>query len=222
LTSTNRPERQAATKSNDAPGKPTTKSQRRAAKPQGREENIAALVRAAEELFTEHGPANVSLRKIAERAGVNYGLLYQYVGTRDDLLRLVYRTLSENAAANIRGAEDFSSGLAAMRSRGPGTYQRLLAWTLLEGHDPHSFLGLSPAMQELVKSTAHELEVKGYDGVDATVVVGLAMVIDMGWRMFGEFWIAALGLDGRREEFERVLARLVDQLPEVLATLDRP
>jgi AcrR family transcriptional regulator len=191
------------------------------AKPQGREENIAALVRAAEELFTEFGPGNVSLRKIAERAGVNYGLVYQYVGTRDDLLRLVYRTLSENAAANIRGAADFSAGLAAMRSGGSGTYQRLLAWTLLEGHDPQSFIGLSPAMQELVKSTAHELEAKGHEGVDATVVVGLAMVIDMGWRMFGEFWTVALGLDGRREEFERVLARLVETLPEVLAQIDR-
>jgi AcrR family transcriptional regulator len=215
VTSTNRPGRRAAAKSKGAPAKPS-------GKPQGREENIAALVRAAEELFTEFGPANVSLRKIAERAGVNYGLLYQYVGTRDDLLRLVYRTLSENAAANIRGAQDFSSGLAAMRSRGPGTYQRLLAWTLLEGHDPQSFLGLSPAMQELVKSTAHELELKGYDDVDATVVVGLAMVIDMGWRMFGEFWTVALGLNANREEFERVLGRLVDHLPEVLATLDRP
>jgi hypothetical protein len=148
-------------------------------------------------------------------------LVYQYVGTRDDLLRLVYRTLSENTAAHIRGAEDLSAGLAAMRSKGTaGRYQRLLAWTLLEGHDPHSFIGESPAMQELVKSTEKELAAKGYGDIDATFVVGLAMVIDMGWRMFGDFWTVALGLDGRRDDFERTLMRFVDQMPQVLANLE--
>ena len=42
------------------------------------------MLDAARTLIAEQGPG-VGLRDIAEHAGVNFGLIYQYVGTKDDL-----------------------------------------------------------------------------------------------------------------------------------------
>jgi AcrR family transcriptional regulator len=55
-------------------------------------------VEAAIELFSRRGPDAVLLREVATAAGVNYGLIYQYIGTKDDLLRLAFRSVSENTA----------------------------------------------------------------------------------------------------------------------------
>ena len=69
---------------------------------QARARVIGRLVAAARPLFASRGPSAVSLREVAAAAGVNYGLIYQYVGTKDDLLRSagsMLRTLDRDVAA---------------------------------------------------------------------------------------------------------------------------
>jgi len=48
----------------------------------------AQLTKAAIELFSERGYHPTHVREIAERAGVSIGLIYQYVGDKEDLLFL--------------------------------------------------------------------------------------------------------------------------------------
>src|SRR6056297_2857157 len=61
-------------------------------RPQGRDEVVDAVLDAADRLFAEQGPGNVSLRAIAQQAGVNYGLVHRHFGTKDDLFdRLLER-----------------------------------------------------------------------------------------------------------------------------------
>ena len=50
---------------------------------------VTAVTEAAHELFTERSPAAVSLRQVAERAGVNLGLIHRYVGSKQDLVEAV-------------------------------------------------------------------------------------------------------------------------------------
>src|SRR5438874_5342430 len=54
------------------------------ARPRGPEEVIAAVLESARELIAERGPG-VALRDIADGAGVNFGLLYHYLGTKEQL-----------------------------------------------------------------------------------------------------------------------------------------
>jgi AcrR family transcriptional regulator len=60
----------------------------------GRDEVVRRLVAAAVELFAKEGPDGVALRQVASAAGVNYGLIHQYIGTKDDQLRHVFRSVS--------------------------------------------------------------------------------------------------------------------------------
>lgn len=51
--------------------------------------NFDALIRAAREVFAEHG-TGASLEEIARRGGVGIGTLYRNFPTRDDLIEAVY------------------------------------------------------------------------------------------------------------------------------------
>jgi AcrR family transcriptional regulator len=57
-----------------------------------RVEATDALLTAAEEMLVEVGYAGITTRKLAERAGVNHGLVHYYFGSMEDLLlRVVQR-----------------------------------------------------------------------------------------------------------------------------------
>lgn len=56
-------------------------------KPHGRDEVVAAVLDVATELMATQGPDAVSLRMIAARANVNYGLIHRYFGTREAVLQ---------------------------------------------------------------------------------------------------------------------------------------
>jgi AcrR family transcriptional regulator len=57
-----------------------------------RTEATEALLAAAEALLVEVGHAGITVRKLAERAGVNHGLVHYYFGSMQDLLlRVVER-----------------------------------------------------------------------------------------------------------------------------------
>ena len=156
----------------------------------GREGAIEALIDAARELFAERGPSAVSLRDVARRAGVNHGLIHHYIGSRDDLLRLVFTASMDHARAKVEGATDSMSGVGALRRLGAGNdeYTRLLAWALLEGRDPAEFHGRSPALDAIVAANDD-------DSRDLRVALAMAMVQTLGWKLFGPYVLAAAGFD---------------------------
>lgn len=145
---------------------------------------------AAMELFAAKGPDAVSLRQVAAAAGVNYGLVHQYVGTRDDLLRLVFRTVSAQMAADLGAAADTADLLERFtRERpGAGSYFAMLAWAVLQGRDTGALLGRSPALATLVEHLEGPAE-------EARLRVLAATSMLLGWSMFGPFLRAGVGLD---------------------------
>lgn len=156
----------------------------------GRDGAVEALVDAARELFVEHGPNAVSLRDVAKRAGVNHGLIHHYIGTREDLLRLVFSVSTDRARQEVAGTDDPVDGLRALRTVG-GTsddYTRLLAWALLEHRDPAAFHGRSSALDAVVATA-------GSDSRQLRLALAMAMVQTLGWKLFGGYALAAAGLD---------------------------
>src|SRR3954447_25722397 len=50
--------------------------------PRGREEVVDAIIDATIELCKTGGPDKVTLRRVAEQANVNYGLVHRHFGTK--------------------------------------------------------------------------------------------------------------------------------------------
>jgi len=183
----------------------------------GREGATLALVAAARELFAARGPSAVSLRDIARRAGVNHGLIHHYIGSRDDLLRLVFTTSMDNARAEVEGSAGAASGLGALRRLGAGSdeYTRLLAWALLEGHDPAAFHGRSSALDAIVAASAD-------DSHELRVALAMAMVQTLGWKLFGQYVLAAAGFERTDEDaVRRDVESLVDGIVSAASATER-
>lgn len=169
-------------------------------RPRGREAVVEALVAAARQLFAERGPAAVSLRDVARHAGVNHGLIHHYIGSRDDLLRLVFRESTRQAAAVVDRASGVEEALAALRRIGGDRdeYARLLAWALLEGHDPRAFHGRSAALDAVAGIAGGSRDVR--------VTLAAAMVQTLGWKLFGGYALVAAGLEGEDADTVRLEA----------------
>jgi AcrR family transcriptional regulator len=186
-------------------------------RPSGRAETVEALLDAADRMFAESGPADVSLRAIAREAGVNHGLVHRYFGTRDDLVeRLLERTAAEwteeaLSAGDFSSAMDLILGAAEDAEASAGSWLRLLACSLLadapgrrgEAERRYATLDLLPGM----------LPDHGQDEAAATTAATLALIF--GWRFFHPYIRSALHLD------DTSFAKLHDAIREAVRELAR-
>ncbi len=167
---------------------------------------MASLVSAAAELFAARGPDGVSLREIAAHAGLNYGLIHQYVGSKDELLRLVIEQSTTTTAARFAQADGVGEALELLQ--GPvgadrPAYPRLLAWAILQGRDPRELAGPSPALPQLIAmlpekdETADDGADDGADDLadDPRLRAAAIAALTLGWSLFGSFVSHAAGLD---------------------------
>lgn len=183
--------------SNRAGRRTTRASAAGAQRPYGREEVRRALLDAAQRLIAERGPGNVTLREIAEAAGVNFGLVYQYLGTRDEVLREVYQAVARRSAAQLEQIHDVAGAVDALMSA-PGTsIGRIMAWAILEGDYPADVLGPSPALEHVARliggHTADEPVTS--PGDDDRLLAAFVLVATMAWRLFSPIGLTSAGLD---------------------------
>lgn len=72
---------------------------------------VDSIVQAAQQLLDEDGPHALTTRRIAERAGVSIGSLYQYFPNREAIVAQLFEPLLQAAAQ--RGSQRYESDLAA-------------------------------------------------------------------------------------------------------------
>src|SRR5688500_10707394 len=97
------------------------------------EKPSGAILRAAAELMAEHSPSDVSLREIAARAGVNYGLIHRHYGTKDRLLVQIFQEFTDYGAEQIRAADTIHDAIRRTFTLDSGGFARILSWVALDG-----------------------------------------------------------------------------------------
>jgi AcrR family transcriptional regulator len=163
------------------------------ARPQGREEVVEALVASARKLVAERGPS-VALREIAQDAGVTFGLLHHYLGTKDELVGVVYRAAAESMAERLADAEHLDEAIDHLMHAGDGTTARLIAWSVLEGRGASPAFGNSPSLARLAELLRADAD-GDIDDDDARLFAAFVMTIAMGWRLFAPTALLAAGVD---------------------------
>lgn len=185
-------------------------------RPQGRDEVVDAVLDAADRLFAEQGPGNVSLRAIAQEAGVNYGLVHRHFGTKDDLFDRLLERYAERWNERVQQESlDYVGALEELlgpqtETPATGSYMRLLAWTLLssgspaEAHRRHITLDRLPSLGGIP------------DSADSVNTTAAALAFVFGWRFFRPFIEDALDLEhgdpGVHESIRARLRRLIEPL----------
>ncbi len=161
------------------------------------EDIVDAVASAARKLLLARSPSAITVREIADEAGVNLGLIHRYVGSKDDIIALVLASHKERVRATIADvpSEELIDLLAATAVEQPRT-GRLLGGLLLDGVDFTELNSDYPLLDRL-----------GEDGRGLDAALTYALVI--GWELFGPSLLAATETTPTDEE---LIASLADSL----------
>ncbi|MET8334878.1 TetR/AcrR family transcriptional regulator [Streptosporangium canum] len=186
-------------------------------------ESRAELLAAAAELIIERGPDNVSLRQIAEAAGVAHGLVSHYFGTYGALVKEVLRVENDRIEARVRERIRTEDGvpLAAgimdvvFDTLADKRYLRLFVWAEIHG----DYRGAArPELVELIDTIEAGIRaalagrpVPSRSRIEAVVLIGLSAAY--GFAIGGRSWLAGMGHDPddpvHEAEFRVQLARMM-------------
>jgi AcrR family transcriptional regulator len=159
------------------------------AAPRGAPAVRASLIAAAADLFSQRGPANVSVREVARVANVNHGLVHHYFGSKDGLLGAVLDDLGARVASAVTHGDPEET---LRDTDGPvARHARIVAQLLLEGRNPADVQTTFPTVDAL----AATLRARGRSADDAARRAVLAASLAMGWQLFAPFLERAAGLD---------------------------
>jgi len=156
------------------------------------------ILLAAAELFGQRSPARVSLRAIAARAEVNYGLIHHYFKTKEAILAELLRRASSTGAARMRDSQSIVEALGRLVGNSDFTnYGSMLAWAMLEETDPQELPTASPAIALITSLIAQQLG--DHAELDPKIVAAVTVSALLGWRLYHPFITVAAELQDRDE-----------------------
>ncbi len=171
----------------------------------GREATTAAILDAAEQLFSTRGYDDVTIRDIAEEAGVSHALVHQYLGSKAEVFRAVLARddglMLPEASAEL-GLLDSASAILRRGLEPSGRdYARLLMKTALSGLPYEQTPGRFSEVERLIelaerRAAAASPEERTRKDLDPRLVGACVGSLFLGW-VAGEAWLRpAWGLDG--------------------------
>jgi AcrR family transcriptional regulator len=167
-------------------------------KPHGKEEVKKALIQAAASLFSEKGVDAVSIRMIADRAGVNHGLIHRHFGSKERLRRETQEKLSADVRAEIGEPDDLINTLfrASKVIRENDKFWRVMARTLLDGKDKREIQSNFPFVKKMVDLVVQEQDANRITAaVDAQHIVAFVLAYSLGMLVFEGYILPAVDLD---------------------------
>ncbi|MBL7496385.1 helix-turn-helix transcriptional regulator [Frankia sp. CNm7] len=194
-----------------------------ARRPRGRQEVREALLEAAQRLIAEQGPANVRLREIADAAGVNFGLVYQYLGTREDLLHEVYQRVAVRSATRFEHIEALADVVDIFLTIADGSIGRIMGWAALEGgYSVDGVFGHSPAQDQVAGIISREARQHDHEVPDeeARVFAAFLQVVALGWRLFRPIGLATAGVDPAAVDADALVTKWLHLLSDAVVRGD--
>ncbi len=185
--------------------------------PRGRDQVQRALIEAGIKLFSERGMNNVSVRHLAEEAGVNHSLLFRYFGSKDELIKAVFeerfnRLGTFDKSDTVDGEQMLETSIRAVMQ--DEQLWRLMTFAALEGEDwilrsiPSPYIAAT--LSQLKKSQDNN---SIYNGVDASVLLGSGFALGLGWAVFRKILMSLAGAEERDfEQFRLQIDKLWEDL----------
>lgn len=185
--------------------------------PRGREQVIEAVIEATIELCRTGGPDKVTLRRVADQANVNYGLVHRHFGTKAEVIKAAMRRAHERSfRVLVEPYENLETAVSHILVEGSNTLARVMAWGILQGEIDSI---LPPAESSLMLMALYQLAAKdseaksAADSLATRVTVGTLVASLLGWRLFEPYIVRGLKLgDVSRPALYRSILSALHQL----------
>jgi len=188
-----------------------------------RDEVREQILEAAEQVLAERAPSEVSVRDIADQAGVQHSLVHRHFATKDALVAEVVRRTIDGYAAAVNDhadpAEAFIAGMTWMADHRPSF--AALTRALMDAPpdvDVPLFPGFDAHLQRLTPDAA---KTRGRprersDGrVDPRVLIVTLLALTSGWAFLEDRWLATAGFSTRdRTAVRRQVATIIGHMIE--------
>jgi len=184
-----------------------------------------SMLDAAERLFSERGFTAVSVRDIAQAAGVSHALVHRYLGPKEEIYRAVLKRNEDVMGAVADGTDDLDEALSLMVREGLANhrpYLRLVAHSALHGLPYETTIGRFRATEwlvELAERRAAGAPDAEPDALPPRLVVAAIVSLYLGWVSLEPWIVRAAGLQdfdeaALAEGVERILLGIADsQVP---------
>jgi TetR/AcrR family transcriptional regulator, repressor for neighboring sulfatase len=187
------------------------------AKPYGREQVIESVIDATLSLWSAKGPAEVSLRAIAARAGVNYGLVYRHFRTKEAVIRAAMDRVVARSLMYTDDCTDLTDAVDSVLPRSTGAHARLLAWAILQYFVDDIMPAEDPFLHRLRDLAKADVPAGTPDAdTAAKVKAGSMLAMLYGWRLFEPYLVRGLQLDkvGHEELDAQIKERMLKALTD--------
>ena len=167
------------------------------------------LITAAADLLGEVGPRALTVRMIAERAGVNHGLVHHYFGGKAELLRAAMARLVDehrDFAKEKSGGRVLPVPLALT---GDPRYLRAVVRAVLDGDNELATTEVTTGAS-IPRSVLEHLTARrgaSEPDIETKALVAAGMAFEMGWAALEPFIMAVVDVDGEEAEAVRELVR---------------
>lgn len=150
------------------------------------------LIEAAAQLLGEVGPRSVSVRMIAERAGVNHGLVHHYFGGKDGLLRAAMTHLVQEHAAYAAERAHGNPVPAPQALVNDPAYLRAIVRSVLDGELALARIEIEEGVSVPRNALLYLAEQSGETepSLELKARLGIGMAMEMGWAALEPFIFA--------------------------------
>lgn len=193
---------------------------------QTREETTARILDAAEELFSLKDPCSVTVRQIAEKAGVTHPLVHQYVGSKDEILNAVIVRAAPDRQRTISEHPDYRTVLPILFDDvvARKIHTRSVIRSAMDGVEYTSLkdrIATGRILIELARKsvTTGTTRLPASDAMDPRIVTAAAIALIYGWAATGNWLLQICDLGG---EDPAVVQRQLGEVLENLADLAFP
>ncbi len=189
----------------------------------GRSTNSERILDSAQELFAKHGPAAVTVRQVAEKAGVTHALVHKYFGSKDDLVKAVIDRVDTRRTATARVAASLSDAYRELVPQvvAQRDHSMMLMRSAMEGTEYVSLaerIRTTSAMVALARKTAASGAQPSPPprDIDPRVLVSAISAMVLGWASIEDWVWPTAGLDpAEKDEVHRQLLEIVNYVADL-------
>ncbi|MBI9107716.1 MAG: TetR/AcrR family transcriptional regulator [Spirochaetales bacterium] len=155
----------------------------------GREAVMRAVIDAACDLFSEKSPSRVSIREIAEKAGVNHGLIHRHFGSKRNLIQAVLTDIDKQIRDASGSGKSFEEifRLASRAALNDSRIWRIPARLIMDGDADLLQENQTSFLRELKDMAAKDFIKGGFQGLSSDDSIYLLIALGLGMEMFGDY-----------------------------------